>query len=156
MSTAPRLLPHRRAAMAWASAALALTLAPPAQAEDSRSLLGRPVLALAQHEGVAGVLATATGGARGAVSRRLREPGPGLAELGERYVYGWGCGAEGCAAGGIFLAQDFVAGRIYLLLLEDGRTRLAVPPSTAGWPSELAEAMRGFDAIRAAQIAAPD
>ncbi|MBR0656938.1 hypothetical protein [Plastoroseomonas arctica] len=135
----------------------ALLLAAPAIAEDdSRALLGQPVLALAQYQGVAGVLATATGGARGAVSRRLREPGPGLALLGDRYVYGWGCGAEGCAAGGIFLAQDFVQGRIYLLLLEDGRTRLAVPPSTAGWPPALAEAMRGFDTIRAAQIAAPD
>ncbi|MDB5317955.1 MAG: hypothetical protein JWO26_2214 [Rhodospirillales bacterium] len=133
-----------------------LLAAPVAAVDDSRALLGQPVLALAQHEGIAGVLATATGGNRGAVSRRLREGGPGLALLGERYVYGWGCGAEGCAAGGIFLAQDFVAGRIYLLLLEDGRTRLAVPPSPAGWPSALAEAMQGFDTIRAAQIAAPD
>jgi hypothetical protein len=136
---------------------LALLLASPAVAEgDARALLGRPVLTLAQHEGVAGVLATATGGARGSVSRRLREPGPGLALLGDRYVYGWGCGEAGCAAGGIFLAQDFIAGRIFLLLLEDGRTRLAVPPSPAGWPPELAEAMRGFDTIRAAQIAAPE
>lgn len=136
---------------------LALLMAAPALGQDdSRALLGRPVLALAQHEGVAGVLATATGGARGAVSRRLREGGPGLALLADRYVYGWGCGEAGCAAGGIFLAQDFVAGRIYLLLLEDGRTRLAVPPSPAGWPPALAEAMRGFDTIRAEQIAGPN
>ena len=136
---------------------LALLLPAPAWGQpDSRALLGRPVLALAQHDGVAGVLATATGGARGAVSRRLREGGPGLAQLGDRYVYGWGCGAAGCAAGGIFLAQDFIAGRIYLLLLEDGRTRLAVPPSPAGWPPELAQAMRSFDTIRADQIAGPN
>lgn len=136
---------------------LALLLSPPALAQgDSRALLGQPVLALAQHEGVAPVLATATGGARGAVSRRLREAGPGLALLGDRYVYGWGCGEAGCAAGGIFLAQDFVAGRIFLLLLENGRTRLAVPTSPAGWPPALAEVMRGFDAIRADQIAGPN
>ena len=136
---------------------LALLLSAPAMAQgDSRALLGRPVLALAQHEGVASVLATATGGARGAVSRRLREGGPGLALLGDRYVYGWGCGEAGRAAGGIFLAQDFIAGRIYLLLLENGRTRLAVPPSPAGWPPALAEVMRGFDTIRADQIAGPN
>lgn len=122
---------------------------------DARALAGQPVLALARHEGVGALLQTVSGGVRGEVAARLRDPGPGLAILDERYVYGWGCGAEGCAAGGIFLAQDVLAGRIFVLLLRDNRTRLAVPPSPAGWPTPLAEALRGFDATRAEQVAAP-
>lgn len=139
-------------ATAWLLAGLALPAAAAAQ-EDARALAGRPVLALAQHDGVGPLLQTATGGVRGEVSARLRDPGPGLAVLDDRYVYGWGCGAEGCAAGGIFLAQDVIAGRVFLLLLRDNRTRLAVPPNPGAWPPAVGEALRGFDALRAEQVA---
>jgi hypothetical protein len=133
-------------------AVLAVLALPAMAADDSRALAGQPVLELARQEGVASVVHTASGGIRGEVARRLRDPGPGLAVIQDRYVYGWGCGPEGCAAGGIFLAQDVAEGRVFMLLLREGRTRLAVPPNPNAWPAAIGEAMRGFDAVRAGQI----
>ncbi|MBR0645269.1 hypothetical protein [Plastoroseomonas hellenica] len=135
----------------WVLAIALLTL-PAVAEEDARALAGQPVLELARHEGVASLVHTATGGLRGEVSRRLRDPGPGLAVMQNRYVYGWGCGTEGCAAGGIFLAQDIAEGRVFILLLRDGRTRLAVPPNPNAWPAAVGEAMMGFDRLRAEQV----
>lgn len=124
---------------------LLLAAAPGALAqEDITSLAGRPVLALAQRAELTTGIRFNSGGHRGALAARLRDPGPPLALAEDRYIFGWGCRAEGCREGGAFLAWDMRDERMFLLLTERGGVRLSVPPDPRAWPEALRPGLRGF------------
>ena len=144
---APRTLPHGR----WAKAlrhgiAGALLLgAPAALADDAMtSVLGEPVLALAQRPELTTTLRFNSGGHRSALAARLRDPGPPVALAEDRYLFGWGCRAEGCRLGGAFLAYDMQEERMFLILTDKGAVRLSVPPDPRAWPEALRPALRDF------------
>jgi hypothetical protein len=115
-----------------------------AQEEDVRSVLGQPVLALAQRAELTTGLRFNSGGHRGVLAARLRDPGPPVAMAEDRYLFGWGCRAEGCRVGGAFLAFDLHDDRIFLLLTENGAVRLSVPPDPRAWPAALRPGLRDF------------
>ncbi len=124
---------------------LALLLATSATAQESvTSVLGQPVLALAQRPEMTTGLRFNSGGHRRALAARLRDPGPPVAMAGDRYIYGFGCRPEGCREGGAFLAYDMRDERIFLLLTENGSVRLSVPPDPRAWPEALREGLRSF------------
>ena len=153
----PRRVPHRfasaaassrragRAAFAgWLAGLLVLAGAPLAQ-DAVTAVVGQPVLALAQRPELTTALRFNSGGHRGALAARLRDPGPpvGLAE--NRYLHGFGCMEEGgCRAGGAFLAYDMQEDRVFLLLTEQGRVRLSVPPDARAWPGALRAPVEDF------------
>ncbi|TCH96036.1 hypothetical protein EJV46_22440 [Roseococcus sp. SYP-B2431] len=124
--------------------ALLLTLPAAAQETDLTAVLGQPVLALAQRPEMTLTLRFSTGGYRSALAARLRDPGPPVALAEERYFHGYGCQAEGCRQGGAFLAYDLREERVFLLLLEQGRVRLSVPPNPRDWPVALRPALLPF------------
>ncbi|MBR0670363.1 hypothetical protein [Neoroseomonas soli] len=122
-----------------------LSLTAPATGQDSiESVIGQPVLALAQRHELTTALRFNSGGHRGALAARLRDPGPPVALAGDRYIYGFGCRAEGCREGGAFLAFDVHEERVYLLLTEGGGVRLSVPPDPRAWPEALRPGLREF------------
>jgi hypothetical protein len=124
---------------------LALLLAAPAAAQESvTSVLGQPVLALAQRPEMTTGLRFNSGGHRSALAARLRDPGPPVALAGARYVYGFGCKPEGCREGGAFLAYDMQDERIFILLTDNGSVRLSVPPDPRAWPEGLREGLHAF------------
>ena len=108
------------------------------------SVLGAPVLALAQRHELTTMLRFNSGGHRSALAARLRDPGPPVALVEDRYLFGWGCRAEGCAQGGTFLAFDMRDERLFLILTDKGAVRLSVPPDPRAWPEALRPALRGF------------
>lgn len=116
-------------------------LASPLVAQESiTSVIGEPVLALAQRPEMTTGLRFNSGGHRSALAARLRDPGPPVALADDRYVYGFGCMlGGGCREGGAFLAYDLREERVFILLTEKGGVRLSVPPDPRGWP----EALRG-------------
>jgi hypothetical protein len=126
--------------------ALAALVALPAAAQDAdiRAVVGRPVLALAQQPEMTTALRFNAGGYRTALAARLRDPGPPVALAADRYLHGHGCLAAGCREGGAFLAYDLREERVFLLLLEQGRVRLSVPPNPRDWPAELRPALAPF------------
>ena len=135
--------------------AAVLALAAPSAAQEPTSALalaGQPVLALAGHAAVSGVLRQASGGRRRIVAERLRLPGPPMGVAADRFVYGWGCDPRGCREESLFLAFDTMRERIYLLVVEDGAPILFVPPRTAPWPETLAEPLRAFHPALAAAL----
>ena len=127
-------------------AALAgLCSAPMATAQDAiMSVIGQPVLALAQRAELTTGLRFNSGGHRGALAARLRDPGPPVAMAEGRYLFGHGCRPEGCREGGAFLAYDTQDERMFLLLTEGGSVRLSVPPDPRAWPATLRPGLRGF------------
>lgn len=127
-----------------ALAAAVLAAAPAAAQDDVRSVVGEPVLALAQRPEMTTGLRFNSGGHRGVLAARLRDPGPPVAIAEDRYLYGWGCRAEGCRAGGAFLAYDIQDDRMYLILTENGAVRLSVPPDPRAWPEALRPPIQGF------------
>jgi hypothetical protein len=131
-----------------AVALLAVLATAPAGAEETRALVGQPVLALATHPEVTLTLRQSTGGRQGAVARLARAPGPPLRLTpGGDYVYGWGClAATGCGADGFFLAHDTVHAQIFVVLFEGGQPLLWVPPRASPWPAALAAPLREFSA----------
>lgn len=136
-------LPAPRAALA------ALLLSVPAGGSaraqvEITAVVGQPVLVLAQRPEMTTGLRFNSGGHRAALAARLRDPGPPVAMAADRYLFGWGCRAEGCRAGGAFLAWDLRDERMYLLLTEDGGVRLSVPPDPRGWPAALRPGLAGF------------
>jgi hypothetical protein len=146
-----RTSPAPPAFSAWAPrqwrgavAALALAAMPAAAQEDIRSVVGHPVLALAQRAELTTGLRFNSGGHRGALAARLRDPGPPVAMAWDRYLFGFGCRAEGCREGGAFLAFDTHDDRMYLLLTEGGTVRLSVPPDPRAWPEALRPGLRDF------------
>ncbi|WP_198375879.1 hypothetical protein [Neoroseomonas rubea] len=112
--------------------------------EDIRATIGQPVLVLAQRAELTTGLRFNSGGHRGALAARLRDPGPPVALAGDRYLFGWGCRAEGCREGGVFLAFDTQDDRMFLLLTEHGAVRLSVPPDPRAWPEVLRPGLREF------------
>ena len=117
--------------------AAVLALAAPSAAQEPTSALalalaGQPVLALAGHAAVSGVLRQAPGGRRRIVAERLRLPGPPMGVAADRFVYGWGCDPRGCREEGLFLAFDTARERIYLLVVEDGRSAELVRSAAYG------------------------
>jgi hypothetical protein len=134
-----------RRAPAPCLALAALLLVPPAAAQaDIRAVLGQPVLALAQRAELTTGLRFNSGGHRGALAARLRDPGPPVALAEDRWLFGFGCRPEGCREGGAFLAFDTHDDRMYLLLTENGGVRLSVPPDPRAWPEALRPGLRGF------------
>jgi len=126
------------AVMVVAAPALALAQ------EDIRSVIGQPLLALAQRPELTTVLRFNSGGHRGVLAARLRDPGPPVAIAEDRYLFGHSCRAEGCRVGGVFLAIDLHDERLFLLLTENGSMRLSVPPDSRSWPEALRPGLREF------------
>ncbi len=126
-------------------ALLALLGAAPARAMDPdiMSVIGQPVLALAQRPEVGAVLRPASGGHRSVIAEALREPGPGVGLLHGQYLHGHGCNREGCRVRGIFLAWDLKGDRMFMLVTEEGRVRASIPPDPRAWPRELAVPLAG-------------
>ncbi|MBR0658557.1 hypothetical protein [Neoroseomonas oryzicola] len=108
------------------------------------SVVGQPVLALAQRPELTTGLRFNSGGHRTALAARLRDPGPPVALAGDRYVYGFGCKPEGCREGGVFLAYDVHDERFFMLLTDSGSVRLSVPPDPRAWPEALRDGLREF------------
>jgi hypothetical protein len=127
-----------------AAAALMLVAMPALAQEDVRTVIGQPVLALAQRAELTMGLRFNSGGHRAALAARLRDPGPPVALAAERYLFGFGCRAEGCRDGGAFLAFDTQDDRMFLLLTENGAVRLSVPPDPRAWPEALRPGLRDF------------
>ncbi|MGI9128788.1 MAG: hypothetical protein ACR2IG_11305 [Roseomonas sp.] len=127
-------------------ALLALCGAAPARAMDPdiMSVIGQPVLALAQRPEVGVVLRPASGGHRSAIADALREAGPPVGVVDGQYLHGYGCNHEGCRVRGIFLAWDLKGERMFMLLTEEGRVRLSIPPDPRAWPRELSAPLAGF------------
>ncbi len=130
----------------WRATLAALLLAGgPAMAQvEITSVIGEPVLVLAQRPELTTGLRFNSGGHRGALAARLRDPGPPVEMVDERYLFGFGCQPEGCREGGAFLAYDLQDERMYLLLTQAGQVRLSVPPDPRGWPEALRPGLMGF------------
>lgn len=125
-------------------AALAAAAGGATAQEDIRAVLGQPVLALAQRAELTTGLRFNSGGHRGPLAARLRDPGPPVALAGGRWLFGFGCMAQGCREGGAFLAYDTQDERMFLLLTEAGAVRLSVPPDPRAWPEALRPGLRDF------------
>ncbi len=143
-----------RALRRWrcAIAATILVAAPAFAQEDVRSVVGQPVLALAQRAELTTGLRFNSGGHRGALAARLRDPGPPVALAEDRYLFGWACRYDGCHEGGVFLAWDPQVERLYLLLTDSGRVRLSVPPDPQAWPEALRPGLMAFSPILGAAM----
>lgn len=130
----------------WQQAlALTVLLGSPAVAQDDiLSVVGQPVLALAQRPELTTGLRFNSGGHRSALAARLRDPGPPVALVAENFLVGWGCRPTGCRNGGVFLAYDQRDERVYMMLTDYGAVRLSVPPDPRGWPIDLREEVRQF------------
>ena len=96
------------------------------------SVVGQPVLALAQRPELTTGLRFNSGGHRTALAARLRDPGPPVALAGDRYVYGFGCKPEGCREGGVFLAYDVHD----LMIYNEKARKIGKPELTYGYWAE--------------------
>jgi hypothetical protein len=135
-------------------ALLALLSAAPARAMDPdiMSVVGQPVLALAQRPEVGVVLRPASGGHRSVIAEALRKPGPPVGLLDGQYLYGHGCNPEGCRVRGIFLAWDMKGERMFMLVTAEGRVRVSVPPDPRAWSRDLAAPLAVFSPALAEAI----
>ena len=111
------------------------------------ALAGQPVLALAVHPAVFPRLRVMSAGRQRVVSDTLRGRGPSLAWQ-EGWLHGW----AGTAAARVFLAYDPVAEQVALMLWEEGRPSLFIPPRWAPWPEALRAPLRGFNPELEAQL----
>jgi hypothetical protein len=123
-----------------------------AQAADVLSVIGQPVLALAQRPELTTGLRFNSGGHRAALAARLRDAGPPVTLVEDHLLQGWACQASGCRDGGVFLAYDRRDDRMYLMLTENGSVRLSVPPDPRGWPEALRAGVADFVPALAAAI----
>ena len=123
---------------------MALLGGPAVAQDDIMSVVGQPVLALAQRPELTTGLRFNSGGHRSALAARLRDPGPPVALVAEHFLAGWGCRPVGCRTGGVFLAYDRRDDRIYMMLTDYGAVRLSVPPDPRSWPSELRTSVTDF------------
>ncbi len=131
----------------WRSAAVLALLcggAATAQEADLLSVVGQPVLALAQRPELTTGLRFNSGGHRSVLAARLRDAGPPVTQVAEHFLQGWACQPSGCRDGGVFLAYDRRDERMYLMLTEDGAVRLSVPPDPRGWPGALRAGVAEF------------
>ena len=110
-------------------------------------LPGQPVLALAVHPAVFPRLRVMSAGRQRVVSDTLRGRGPSLAWQ-QAWLHGW----AGTAAARVFLAYQPAAEQLALMLWEEGRPSLFIPPRWAPWPEALREPLRGFNPELEAQL----
>ena len=111
-----------------------------AQAPEVLLLVGQPVLELARHPTVGPRLRSMSAGRQRVVSNALRGAGPPLAVTDGRWVHGYGVIPEAR----VLLAFDTHTESVVILLLEDGRPSLFIPPRVAPWPAALQPAVREF------------
>lgn len=109
-------------------------------------LAGQPVLELARHPAVGPRLRAMSAGRQRVVSDALRGAGPPLAVTNGHWVHGYGVTAEAR----VFLAFDTHTETVVILLLEDGRPSLFIPPRVAPWTAALQAAVREFAPAMAA------
>ena len=121
-------------------AGLLLPLPALADAPEVLELAGQPVLELARHPTVGPRLRSMSAGRQRVVSDALRGQGPPLAVTDGRWVHGFGVIPEAR----VFLAFDIRTESVVILLLEDGRPSLFIPPRVAPWPAALLPAIREF------------
>ena len=146
-SSAARLPNPGRRRRLWRCAAGLLALfggAAAAEEQDILSVVGQPVLTLAQRPELTTGLRFNSGGHRGALAARLRDPGPPVTLVAEHFLQGWACRPSGCRDGGVFLAYDRRDERMYMMLTENGAVRLSVPPDPRSWPEELRAGVGDF------------
>lgn len=135
---------NRRAFLAFAL----LPCAALADAPEVLELAGQPVLELARHPTVGPRLRSMSAGRQRVVSDALRGAGPPIAVTDQRWVHGYGITPEAR----VFLAFDTHTESVVILLLEDGRPSLFIPPRVAPWPTALLPAVREFAPEMAAQM----
>ena len=126
---------------------LACALGPVPVPEEFAALPGQPVLALAVHPAVFPRLRVMSAGRQRVVSDTLRGRGPAL-EWHEGWLHGW----AGTDAARVFLAYDPAAEQVALMLWEEGRPSLFIPPRWAPWPQALRTPLRGFNAELEGQL----
>ncbi|UPY36032.1 hypothetical protein [Sediminicoccus sp. KRV36] len=122
---------------------LAIGLAPGAARADAPEVLllaGQPVLELARHPTVGPRLRSMSAGRQRIVSDALRGAGPPMAVTDGHWVHGYAVIPEAR----VFLAFDTHTESVVILLLEDGRPSLFIPPRVAPWPAALRPAVREF------------
>jgi len=122
---------------------LLLALAPlPARADapEVLALVGQPVLELARHPTVGPRLRTMSAGRQRVVSDALRGEGPGIAITDGRWVHGYAVIPEAR----VFLGFDTQTESVVIMLLEDGRPSLFIPPRVAPWPAALRAPLAEF------------
>ncbi|WP_043335481.1 hypothetical protein [Belnapia moabensis] len=123
-----------------ALAALLLPVPALAAEPDARRALGGTLVQLAAEPAVSMPLRGAARGRQQSVYEGLRLPGPPVAMVAERWLVGWG--REGDR--GLFLAFDWQAEQLFLLLLVDGGPVHLAPGRQARWPEALAEPFARF------------
>lgn len=131
---------NRRGLLAGLLLPLPVTIPAWADAPEVLELAGRPVLELARHPTVGPRLRSMSAGRQRVVSDALRGQGPPLAVTDGRWVHGFGVIPEAR----VFLAFDTRTESVVILLLEDGRPSLFIPPRVAPWPAALLPAIREF------------
>jgi hypothetical protein len=125
-----------------------LPFAARAEAPEVLALAGQPVLELARHPTVGPRLRSMSAGRQRVVSDTLRGPGPPLTVTDDRWVHGYGVTEEAR----VFLGFDTRTESVVILLLEDGRPSLFIPPRVAPWPAALRPAIAEFAPEMAAQM----
>ncbi len=120
----------------------ALLLPAPALAAepDTRRAEGGTLVQLAAEPAVSLPLRGAARGRQQSVYEGLRLPGPPVALVAGRWLVGWG--REGDR--GLFLAFNWQAEQIVLLLLAGGEPIYLAPARQARWPEALAEPFSRF------------
>jgi hypothetical protein len=120
----------------------ALLLPAPALAAepDTRRAEGGSLVQLAAESAVSLPLRGAARGRQQSVYEGLRLPGPPVALVAERWLVGWGRDGDR----GLFLAFDWRAEQLFLLLLVDGGPVHLAPGRQAPWPEALAESFARF------------
>lgn len=129
---------------------LALALLPAAaraEAPEVLALAGQPVLELARHPAVGPRLRSMAAGRQRLVSDTLRGHGPPLAITGP-WIHGYGV----TQVARVFLGFDTQTESVVILLLDDGRPSLFIPPRVAPWPVALRPALMEFAPEMAAQM----
>jgi hypothetical protein len=115
--------------------------------EEFAGMTGQPVLVLAQHPAVFPRLRVMSAGRQRVVSDTLRGRGPGLGWH-EGWLHGW----AGTEEARVFLAYEPSAEQVALMLWEQGRPSLFIPPRFAPWPEALRVPLRGFNPELEAQL----
>jgi hypothetical protein len=120
----------------------ALLLPAPALAAEpeARRAEGGTMVQLAAEPAVSLPLRGAARGRQQAVYEGLRLPGPPVAMVAGRWLVGWGREGER----GLFLAFDWQAEQLFLLLLVDGEAVYLAPARWSRWPTGLAEPFARF------------
>jgi hypothetical protein len=108
--------------------------------EEFAGLPGQPVLALAVHPAVFPRLRVMSAGRQRVVSDTLRGRGPALGWH-EGWLHGW----AGTEEARVFLAYEPAQEQLALMLWQEGRPSLFVPPRFAPWPEALRVPLRGFN-----------